>query len=288
MRKRSMLLTAAAVGLLCASGVRGEIYNGYDPLPSGGASEFTFVFQGDIISSINLTAMETDQTVNPFYWLIANVYGGVGSSTVTATLNGQGNTVITFTGACGSPPVPCMLMPGQTNSSPGNPPHFGLDPSSSSPNGPTLTMLSQYWTNGMTQSSLPGVSTSPPTLGVGTVKYDIFFANVTQGGMTVGEWIEVPYTGTPPIFSPRLTTGGAGTLSNVGYYISETLIPLDQLNIQDYPPPGMGTSPFTATPQYDGSVNAPEPSTWAMMLVGLAALGLAGCLGSRKLATRVS
>jgi PEP-CTERM motif len=288
MRMRSMLLTAAAVGLLCASGARGEIYNGYDPLPSGGASEFTFVFQGNILSSINLTAMETDATVNPFYWLIVNMYFGVGSSTVTATLNGQGNTVITFTGVCGPSSVPCTLMPGQTNSSPGNPPHFGLDPSSSSPNGPTLTMLSQYWTNGSTQTSLPGVSTSAPSLGEGTVKYDIFFANVTQGGMTVGEWIEVPYTGTAPSFSPRLTTGGDGTLSNVGYFLSDTLIPLDNLNIQDYPPPGTDRSPFTATPQYDGNVSAPEPSTWAMMLVGFAALGLAGCFGSRKFAARVS
>ena len=281
MRKRSMLLTAAAVGLLCASGARGEIYNGYDPLPSGGASVFTFVFQGNIISSINLTAMETDPTVNPFYWLIVNEYGGVGSSTVMATLNAEGNTVITFSGTCGS--SPCILMPGQTNSSPGSPPHFGLDPSSSSPNGPTLTMLSQSWTNGSTQTNLPGVSTSPPSLGLGTVKYDIFFANVTQGGMTVGEWIEVPYTGaTPPSFLPRLTTGGAGTLSNVGYFLSDTLIPLDNLNIQDYPPTNMPNSPFTATPQYDGSVNAPEPSTWAMMLIGFLGLAFAARGVSRQ------
>lgn len=148
MRKRSLLLTAATVGLLNSGMTRAEIYNGYDPLPSGGASEFTFVFEGDIISSINTVAMETDATVNPFYWLIQNDYGGVGSSTVTATINGQGNTVITFTGMCGSPATACTLMTGQTNSSPGNPPHFGLDPSSGNPNGPTLTMLSQSWTQG--------------------------------------------------------------------------------------------------------------------------------------------
>ncbi len=129
---------------------------------------------------------------------------------------------------------------------------------------------------------MPGVSTSEPTLIGSIYKYDIFFANVTQGGMTVGEWIEVPYTGAPPTFSPRLTTGGAGTLSNVGYFLSDTLIPLDQLNIQDYPPPGTSNSPFIAAPQYDGPVSAPQPSTWAMMLIGLLSLGFAGFRASRQ------
>ena len=61
----------------------------------------------------------------------------------------------------------------------------------------------------------------------------------------------------------------------VGYQLSPTLIPLDNLNFNDVPPPGHPGSNFTDLPQYDGSLvstGVPEPSTWAMMLFGFAGL----------------
>jgi hypothetical protein len=157
-------------------------------------------------------------------------------------LNTQGNTVVTFTG---THPV----TSGQTNS-PGHLPHFGLDPSAANGSGPKLTVVSQGWSNGSTLIKSPAFSVKAPTIGAGTVKYPIFFANITQGSQTVGEWFEVPYTtATPPTFAPTPYTGGPVTLSNAGFQLSNTMIPLDNLNFADYPPPGSPGSTFTPTPQ---------------------------------------
>lgn len=267
MRARLVLLAAAAAGLLGAGAARAEDFNEYVTLTSSQATSFTMVLKGNVISSINLVAMQTDATVNPFYWVIVNVYHNVGTSTVTATLNAQGNTVVTFTGTH-------PITTGETNS-PGHPPHFGLDPSASDGGGPKLTVVSQYYSNGAAKTNTPSVSFNSPALGSGAVKYEIFFADVTQGGQSGGEWFEIPYTGsTAPSLAPTVYTGGTVDLSNVGYQLSPTLIPLDDLNFQDYPPPGSPGSGFSSLPQYDGAmISAPEPSVWAMMLLGLFGVG---------------
>lgn len=268
MQARSIFLTTAVVGLLSSGVARAEIFNEYETLPSTGATSFTIVLQGDLSSSLNFSAMQTDATVNPFYWVIVNLHGGVGTSTVSHSLNSQGNTVVTFTG-------PYPIPQGKTNS-PGHPPHFGLDPSSSNGSGPKLTVVSQYWSNGTTQTQLPSITANAPALGAGPVKYEIFFANITQGGQTVGQWFEIPYTTpSPPPLAPTVNTGGHVTLSNVGFQLSPTQIPLDNLNFDDVPPPGQPGSKFTSLPQYDGPMNGvPEPSTWAMVLLGFAGAGL--------------
>jgi hypothetical protein len=263
-------LAAIVVCLLGSAAARAEDFNEYVTLTYTQGTSFTMVLKGNVISSINLVAMKTDVTVNPFYWVIVNLHGGVGTSTVTATLNSEGNTVVTFTGTY---PVPS----GQTNS-PGHPPHFGLDPSAANGTGPKISVVSQGWSNGPSKKLTPAVSVSAPTVAANAVgiKYQIFFANVTQGSQTVGEWFEIPYTGaSPPTITPTVYTGGNVTLSNAGFQLSNTMIPLDNLNFGDYPPLP-GGSGWTATPQIDGPLSSspsPEPATWALMILGIGAVG---------------
>jgi PEP-CTERM motif len=90
---------------------------------------------------------------------------------------------------------------------------------------------------------------------------------------------------TPPILTPTNYSGAPETISNAGFTLSPTLIPLDSLNFNDYPPTGQSDSPFTAAPDLDGVLNSPpvpEPSTWALMLAGFASLGYAAHRALRK------
>ncbi len=141
--------------------------------------------------------------------------------------------------------------------------------------------------------SIPLIDVTIPSGTTGTMDYVIFFADVNS----TGEWFETPVqvdTVTPPQITVTDTSAVAETLSNVGYQLSPTLIPLDQLNAMDYPPPGSPGSSFTPMPSYDTPLNpgssvlpqgnseagspvtletTPLPATWTMMLIGLAGLG---------------
>jgi hypothetical protein len=263
MKPRSMVLTATVVAALGAGAAHAECFNEYETLPGYSPTVFVIILKGNVIGSLNIGAMATDPTVNPFYYVIKND-GAKGTANVTAALNGQGNTVVTFTGPA--------ITPGETNS-PGHPPHFGLDPSGANGSGPKLTVVTQYWSNNKSSTQLPSLTVNAPTLGAGTTKWITFFADVTANGQTVGQWFEVPYTGTQPTFSPQVYTQGNVTLSNVGYQLSPTFIPLDNLNFPADPPPNTSGSTFTDLPQFDGKTltSMPEPGS-AVLAVGLTGL----------------
>jgi hypothetical protein len=68
------------------------------------------------------------------------------------------------------------------------------------------------------------------------------------------------------------------TLSNAGFFISNTEIPLSDLNPPLEPPTGSPGSPFTAIPNLSGPLGAgasvsadvsPEPGTASLVLLGL-------------------
>ena len=89
----------------------------------------------------------------------------------------------------------------------------------------------------------------------GSTSFVTFFATVTSGSQSTGQWFEVPYTtGTSPQLTLTNYTSSNETLSNVGYMLSPTLIPLDNLNYGTLPPPGTPGSPFSSLPGYDGSM----------------------------------
>jgi hypothetical protein len=128
-----------------------------------------------------------------------------------------------------------------------------------------------------------------PSGTTGTMNYVIFFADVTIGGNTTGQWFETPMlvdTGTLPQITVTDTSARQVTLSNVGFLLSPTLIPLDNLNYMDYPPPGSAGTQFTPMSGYDTTLSSgssitqgnseagspvtlettPLPATWTLLI----------------------
>jgi hypothetical protein len=266
MQRRTPIALLVLAAALSASAARAEEYNQFAACPSGGANTFTLVLQGNVVANIDLTATQNDPKVNPFYYVNQHWFGGSGTTSVTAVFNGT-NTVVTFTGS--NPILSSYNFYNNTGQS--GEPHFGLNGS-----GGSFTLLSSSWTNTNTSTTtmLPSLSVHAPGVSGPNVKYITFFADVTANGQTVGQWFELPYTGsTIPTFQFTNYTSGAETLSNVGFQLSPTLIPLDNLNWPSDPPPGQSGSMFTPAPQDDQSLGplaseniaTPEPSTMVLL-----------------------
>jgi hypothetical protein len=324
---KSCVVLALVVATMGTSPVRAELSNHYCGCPVGDVTNYIFIIQGNVIGNLNLSMMANDAGTNPFEYAIkagdpsspnynpsfAPFAGG--TTTVSATVNGDGNTVVSFSGteADGITPINFnsslnglfLYSPHDHNGLP----HAGLDGSKAAPvegGGPALHILSQGWSNSSMSISNPAPSltvevVNPPMSGL--VHYAVLFADVTTGGQTVGQWFEVPYTADT---SPQLTlnnyTSSAETLSDVGFVLSPTMIPLEELNFGLLPPPGTAGSAFTPLAQYDGSslnggnglgtpgnnpittaALTPEPSSIILMATGL--LVVAGHFGRRSVAT---
>lgn len=281
----------AAAGAIGAAPLRAEIYNCFCPLPSYDVNIFNITIAGNVINNLNLNVVATDPLINPFVKI-------GGTSTVTAALDGNGNTVVTFTGTIGISSSDSFDYGPHSN----HLPHIGLDGShgAGTPGGgPELKIISQGFSNsGTNPFAVPGglaFYTPPPGAGVTDIDYLVFFAKVTDPGKTIGQWFEAPINGTDPdAASVTLTnyTANSETLSDAGYYISESYIPLDQLNYNSNPPPDISGSPFIPLPSLDGTIlpggngtggaggtitaaSLPEPSTVISMATGLAIVGAA-------------
>ncbi len=219
--------------------------------------------QLNIVINGNHSASDIPTTANPFG------PGGSVSYNYNAT---QNQTTISFTGP----------NPVAANGSA----YAGLDAS-----GFTDQVAYAYW--GTAQSSPPAslglpapswyVSNpgSAPNTGFVILYATIELAN----GQTAGEWDELQVPSNQPF---QIGLGNNDMLDgnmfafNVGFQFSNTEIPLDDLNLNDYPPSG-----FTPLPGFPDeseimpggsleSPDVPEPSTIALFSVG--ALGLLGRL----------
>jgi hypothetical protein len=150
---------------------------------------------------------------------------------------------------------------------------------------------------------LPGLSfyVPPPAGGATDIDWIVFFTKVTDPGPTVGMWSEEPFDGsTAPTVTLTNDMAGSDTLSGAGYYISESYIPLDQLNFGSNPPPDYPGSPFIPRPSLDGQTlsagdeiggsggsitfSVPEPSS--IITLGTGLFSVAAYLGRRRLAAR--
>ncbi len=301
----ALAVAALAVGSAGAAQIQivpageGEVFNCFEPLPpesmTGGATSFTIIFAGNVISEIDTSSTQSDAGLNPFLYLNNELNNG-GTTTVGAVLDGNGNTDVTLSGSN-------AIMYNSSFDFNGLP-HVGL--ASSGTDG-TLDLISQTWSNGTSSYTVPGGISAYIAGGGGggpaaLDPYAILFADVTSGGNTVGQWIELPYTGSYPTLTITNYTGSAETLSNVGYFLSPTMIPLDNLNFGTTPPPGSLDSPFIPLPNLDGETLAggdgiggaggsvtqglPEPSSIISMGTGLL-LFVAGYFGRRRIATRL-
>jgi unsaturated chondroitin disaccharide hydrolase len=91
-----------------------------------------------------------------------------------------------------------------------------------------------------------------------------------------------PRSGESVLFDGYPGVNGKNTALIYGdYYFTEALLRLQ--NVLDGQPGWLLYSPAASDPLYSSSA-VPEPSTWAMMLVGFAGLGFAGYRTSRKTA----
>ncbi len=288
------LIAMAVIAVAGVGSARAECYNQFCKPPTGyDPDECIFVFKGDITGDIDTSATNSDTTLNPFAYVNSKIIGS-GTSSVTASYDSSKNTTtVTYTG---SNPIKSSYNFSYTNGN--GQPHFGLDGSIGAGikgGGPELQVISQTWAD--TKNS--GNTTAMPSLSVdvknppagGKVDYIVFFANVTSGGATNGQWFEVPFTiGTSPQVIMTNYTGSSETLSGAGYFLSDSYIPLDQLNFGLNPPPGSANSPFAPLPQYDGSQltggdglggaggtittqSLPEPSSVISMATGLVIAG---------------
>jgi hypothetical protein len=255
-----------------------------DSASLGPPDEFTFVLKGYSGLSIDTTATANDPLANAFEYVIQHFLNGQGSTSVTTTLDSNGNTVVTYKG----PPI----LPSyhfdygfQTNGKP----HFGFQ----GMNGTTI--LDEYWgihiegLNGTEE--MPTLSVSNPQVAGLDFLWAILFADVTfadptcsDSGKAGGEWFEDKYAfGASPTWTLANPTKCIEALSDVGYFLSSTEIPLDDLNFGSEPPPGMPGSVFNPLMALDGidlcpgcSITAtaavPEPESLFLLFTGFAGL----------------
>ena len=160
--------------------------------------------------------------------------------------------------------------------------HFGVDYGSANTIS-NLAPLSRYWANasGTPLQQLPDVvgMPSPPILASLAVQYVILATTFTAGRVSSTSWFEVPFVQSAGNPQSGLSTGPGVTLSNSGFLLSDTQIPLDQLNFGNEPPPGQPGTPFTPLPQYEGlqipasgsaTLSLPEPGSLSLIVMGLA------------------
>jgi hypothetical protein len=141
-------------------------------------------------------------------------------------------------------------------------PHFGL--SAEVPGGTTggelIPPLNMEWTYGSSGTLVvPTVGVGMSSTGdTGQIYYLIEYVAATSGAESGGNYFELPYQGS---YTFRfIGSGGPVTLSDAGYFISPTEIPLSDLNLTDEPPTGSPGSPFTPQPIWDRPIPGGIPA----------------------------
>jgi hypothetical protein len=129
-------------------------------------------------------------------------------------------------------------------------PHFGLSAEvpGETTGGELIPPLNMEWTYGSSGTLVvPTVGVGMSSTGdTGQIYYLIEYVAATSGAESGGNYFELPYQGS---YTFRfIGSGGPVTLSDAGYFISPTEIPLSDLNLMDEPPTGSPGSPFTPQP----------------------------------------
>ena len=113
------------------------------------------------------------------------------------------------------------------------------------------------------------------TMQAGADPYEIItatVANASDPSLTTTEYYEAPFTTGQPYYTAiSNNTGNTEIISNARYFVSDTLIPLDQLN-------NLPANDFTAAPSLDGTYlpnsSSPTPEPASLAMLGVAAAGM--------------
>lgn len=241
--------------------------NFFLPKPTFAATSFTTVLKGYAGGSIDPVATANDPTANAFAYVNQHFFGGSGTTSVTVTLDSEGNTVVTYTG---SHPILSTYAFDYGTATNGKP-HFGFQGMEGS------TVLQQHWNSDRGSEFLPTLSVTNPFVAGLDVAWATLFAEVTCGGQTGGQWVEDAYTkGIAPTWQLTNSTSCTEILSNVGYFFTSAELSLDDLNFGSKLPaliPFLGLDGLSLLPDASITVTAaPEPATWLLIATGLAGL----------------
>jgi hypothetical protein len=242
------------------------------PNPTG-CTNFEVVLSG--MPRINIMQTLSNPGLDPFTFI------NPATSALTSFVSPQFNfnTVVMFSGS----PIP----PGNINQfgPAGNPPHFGLFTVGNVP----LNPLEDFWTwPGGGFKTLPLVNFGPGlscTVPVGDCAYaNVYLEFVGGDPQTDGMW--VTFLVNPDVILPndlptlQNFTGLPMTVTNAGFFLSPTQIPLDEMNQIGEPPPGQPGSPFTPAPSLLGPVPLPEPASLILFAAGVLLLAVKNSLRS--------
>ncbi len=248
-----MLVSGAHIGR--AGTVTGEYVFGIQNLTSGPQTSVSLALSGD-------------QTAN-----LGTYYNSLGGTT-SATYNSLANaTYVTFGGG---------------NVSQNSLASIGFSWTGSA--GPMAD--GAYWSNGTntTTAEIPISITSNAT---GSGEYAVVALESTQTGGADYSYAEFSFTpGTDPTITVTNDPAGPELIPDIGYFISPTQIPLDNLNFGSEPPAGFPGSPFIPLPSLDGTtlqngnsdsflLPLPTPASGNLAALGLGLLGL-GPLALRR------
>jgi hypothetical protein len=125
-------------------------------------------------------------------------------------------------------------------------------------------------------------TTPPPSADVpSTDNFAAVFADITDSSGTFGEEWLIPYdpNGSTTQFSMINDTDESFTISNAGFQLSPTQIPLDQLNDQSLPNnfaplTGLDTEQLSADGGVSSVVSLPEPSSLWLVAIAAGAFGV--------------
>jgi hypothetical protein len=266
----------------------------FDLGPVAGWHSFNMLLAGNPVLP---TQDATDQNSDPFavngvshitvgpYLPVANDAGAtVGPGLVKL----PGLTRVSFTGTTD---INLGNIPNQNLSNPTDQVQFGLTgPADNS----TLQFVSQHW-GGNYDTAIAGPNALNYLRGVPVVsitphpappaapppasafKYIVDFIQFTQNGINGSEWAEFPYL---PGQQPTFTYGGWADAVNRIHFtnheiqLSDTMIPLDDLNFADDPPTLTGPTPaFSSATVPDDLVTAvPEPCGGMVVTIAVSTL----------------
>jgi PEP-CTERM motif len=234
------------------------------PFPPSPCDNFLITYSGNQTANIP-TQNASDQSSDPF----------VSPNPIQVSYNaGNNTTTVDYSGATAPPVNPNNVPPGN-----GAVAHFGLD--NGVEGAGNLQPVSEEWLNMSTSYtfSLPVIEMIPTYIPPPspTLVYMTIYDQYTSGGQTSGGWFEVPINPSGPLPGVTIVNPNSTplTLGDLGYMITPTEIPLDQLNFGLEPPvgqPGSNFMPLPVPPPIPalGSVDidVPEPGSVAVLAIG--------------------